>query len=81
MLSFSENKNKRDSKAEAKALDAEDKVDHALTSSTTSAKKPAWVDKHASKLKVSIDELSRLRKLKKTEDEKVIEGGEYTKRL
>lgn len=47
----------------------------------TKARKPAWVDKNAQKLKVSIDDVSRLRKLKKTEDEAVIGGSEYATRL
>lgn len=47
----------------------------------TKSRKPAWVDKNASKLKVSIDDVSRLRKLKKTEDEAVIGGTEYATRL
>lgn len=44
-------------------------------------RRPAWVDSHASKMKVSINEVSRLRKLKKTEDEAVIEGADYATRL
>jgi len=39
------------------------------------------VDQHAAKLKVSIEDVSRLRKLKKTEDEQVIEGADYATRL
>lgn len=48
---------------------------------TAVKRKPAWVDKHASTLKVSINEVSRLRKLKKTEDEAVIQGDDYATRL
>ena len=44
-------------------------------------RRPAWVDSHASKMKVSINDVSRLRKLKKTEDEAVIEGADYATRL
>lgn len=39
------------------------------------------MDHNAAKLKVSIDDVSRLRKLKKTEDEQVIEGADYATRL
>ena len=39
------------------------------------------MDHNAAKLKVSIDDVSRLRKLKKTEDEQVIEGSDYATRL
>ena len=75
MLTFTENKNKRSLKAEDKALKQATQLGDATK------RKPAWVDKHAQKLKVGIDDVSRLRKLKKTEDEKVIEGKEYSDRL
>ena len=78
MLQFTENKRKRD-------LKKEDKDSQKLTSSLNDPKakvrKPAWIDPHASKIKVSIDDVSRLRKLKKTENEKEIEGDEYARRL
>lgn len=45
------------------------------------SKRPAWVDKSDAKLQVDIESKSRLRKLKQTEDEKEVDGGEYTKRL
>ena len=44
-------------------------------------RRSAWEDPHAAKMKVSIDDVSRLRKLKKTEDEAVIEGADYATRL
>ena len=75
MLTFTENKNKRSLKSEDKALKQVAQLGDATK------RKPAWVDKHAQKLKVGIDDVSRLRKLKKTEDEKVIEGKEYSDRL
>lgn len=43
--------------------------------------KPAWVDKSLDKLTVNIEDKSRLRKLKQTEDEKQIKGSEYAERL
>ena len=42
---------------------------------------PAWVDKQANSIKVDISNESRLRKLKKTENEDVIEGADFQKRL
>lgn len=44
-------------------------------------KKPAWVDESDAKFNVDIDSKSRLRKLKQTEAEKVVDGDEYSKRL
>jgi U3 small nucleolar RNA-associated protein 18 len=43
--------------------------------------KPAWEDKGVGKIKIDINNQSRLRKLKKDEDENVIEGPEFSKRL
>ena len=40
-------------------------------------KVPAWVDKNDKNVKVNIEDVSRLRKLKKTEDEADIEGAEF----
>jgi hypothetical protein len=45
------------------------------------AKRPAWHDKNDANVKVDIDGVSRLRKLKKTEEEKEVAGEEYTSRL
>ena len=39
------------------------------------------IDQHAAKLQVSIEDVSRMRKLKKTEDERVIGGADYATRL
>jgi hypothetical protein len=39
------------------------------------------MDKHTNKLSVSIEDVSRLRKLKKEEGEKEIRGKEYADRL
>ena len=75
MLLFTENKRKRNIKAEEKGLKQE------LLLGDPKKRKPAWVDKHTSNLKVGIEDVSRLRKLKKTEDEKEIKGKEYTARL
>lgn len=44
-------------------------------------KKPVWFDKADSKVHVDIENRSRLRKLKKEENEKELLGDEYTKRL
>ena len=44
-------------------------------------KKPAWQDDADSKIKVDIESVSRLRKLKKTEEEKEVQGTDYTQRL
>ena len=44
-------------------------------------RKPAWVDKNDATVRVDIDSVARLRKLKQTEDEKEIQGAEYTERL
>ena len=40
-------------------------------------KVPAWVDKNDRNVRVNIEDVSRLRKLKKTEDEAEVEGAEY----
>ena len=83
MLQFTENKSarKRDNKAKGKHSKALNAETISFEETTEVKRKPAWVDKHAAQLKVSIDDVSRLRKLKKTEDEVVIEGGEYATRL
>lgn len=65
MLEFTENKER---KRDSKAEEKKVPV-------------PAWEDKNESKLKVNIQKESRLRKLKTTEDEKVIKGNEYSSRL
>ena len=52
--------------------ESDDSDDNIVEQMTAVKRKPAWVDKHASTLKVSINEVSRLRKLMKTEDEAVI---------
>ena len=44
-------------------------------------RKPAWKDNGEKKLSVSIEDVSRLRKLKKTEAESTIQGAEYAERL
>lgn len=44
-------------------------------------RKPAWIDKNDEEISVDISKLSRLRKLRKTEDEKTIKGDEYQDRL
>ena len=86
MLQFSENKKPRKREIKAKTKSAQI-VDDSSSDSEIEVKnevtqrRPAWVDTDASKLKVSIEDVSRLRKLKKTEDEKVIEGAEYATRL
>ena len=46
---------------------------------TEESKKPAWVDNQV--LKVNIEDTSRLRKLKTTEGEKIIDGNDYADRL
>ena len=86
MLQFTESKKpqrKRDLKAKTKKIvDSDNSSDEGeMIIQEAEVRKPAWVDKHAAKLKVSIDEVSRLRKLKKTEGEQVIEGADYAARL
>ena len=63
MLSFTENKNKRKEKAEGKLKQKEE-----LT------RQPAWHDVKLEKMQVSIEDKSRLRKLKTTEAETHIKG-------
>ena len=43
--------------------------------------KPAWEDPSVGQIKVDINTQSRLRKLKQDEDENMIEGQEFSKRL
>jgi len=62
MLSFTENKKKREEKADDKEA------------AKVQQRQPAWQDKSMQKLQVSIEEKSRLRKLKKSEAETHIEG-------
>lgn len=92
MLQFEENKRprKRDVKTSVKSktlLKAHLQDSGADSDSDQSSggrqveRRPAWVDPHSAKMKVSIDDVSRLRKLKKTEDEVVIEGADYATRL
>lgn len=75
MLQFVENKQKkRDLKRSDKA---EEKIQNALGEALqveNRGKRPAWVDNYAAKLSVSIDDVSRLRKLKQTEKETHING-------
>ncbi len=66
MLSFTENKKKRSTKAENKTAAKEEH-----------RREPAWHDSNLDKLKVSIEEKSRLRKLKKSEAETHIQGNDY----
>lgn len=47
----------------------------------TLQKKPVWVDDEEEMTRVNIANVSRLRKLRKEEDEKVISGPEYVSRL
>ena len=42
---------------------------------------PAWVNKNDREVRVNILDVSRMRKLKKTEDEAEIDGAEYKSRL
>ena len=72
MLFFTENKRKRDVKAAEK---------DPVGQPEAQVRKPAWMDKHTNKLSVSIEDVSRLRKLKKEEGEKEIRGKEYADRL
>ena len=65
MLEFSENKSKK----------REQKTERKTKD------QPVWVDKHEAKLEVDISKQSRLRKLKQTEEEDVVGGAEYSKRL
>ena len=44
-------------------------------------KRPVWSDSADANLDIDIDSKSRLRKLKQSEDEKTVQGDEYTKRL
>ena len=72
MLQFTENKRKREVKAEEK--ETQNELDKQI-------RKPAWKDKHTEKISVSIEDVSRLRKLKKEEGETRIKGAEYADRL
>lgn len=93
MLQFEENRKpgglrKRDLKAKSKALkttiyesSSDNNSEEESDSGQPQVRRPAWVDPHTSKMKVSIDDVSRLRKLKKTEDEAVIEGADYADRI
>ena len=86
MLQFTESKKpmrKRDLKAKTKKVVNSDQSSDEDENIVDMApvRKPAWVDHNAAKLKVSIDDVSRLRKLKKTESEQVIEGADYAARL
>ncbi|KRX05392.1 WD40-repeat-containing domain [Pseudocohnilembus persalinus] len=45
------------------------------------AKNEAWVDEHDKEIDIDISQVARLRKLRKTMDEKIISGEEYQKRL
>ena len=60
LLQFTENKRKREVKAEEK--ETQNELDKQV-------RKPAWKDKHTDKISVSIEDVSRLRKLKKEEGE------------
>jgi U3 small nucleolar RNA-associated protein 18 len=48
---------------------------------TSAVRKPAWTDEGVAKIKVDINDISRLRKLKSKEGEAVIKGDEFSKRL
>ena len=72
MLQFTENKRKRDVKASEK--ESQDEPEKQV-------RKPAWMDKHTNKMSVSIEDVSRLRKLKKEEGETKIKGADYADRL
>ncbi|KAJ0051822.1 hypothetical protein Pint_03198 [Pistacia integerrima] len=47
----------------------------------TQQKKPVWVDEEELQTKIDIAKVSRLRKLRKEEDEKLISGSDYVSRL
>ena len=56
-------------------------LDESSSKEEAQQRKPVWVDEEEEKASVNITNVSRLRKLRKEEDEKSISGSEYVSRL
>ena len=80
MLSFTENKEKQ-TPTSIKPREEKQSGKQSAKSAKKQNNGPAWVDKGVENIKVSIEDKSRLRKLKTKEDETHIRGNEYAKRL
>ncbi|XP_022931221.1 U3 small nucleolar RNA-associated protein 18 homolog isoform X3 [Cucurbita moschata] len=56
-------------------------LDESVNEEEPQQRKPVWIDEEEEKATVNITNVSRLRKLRKEEDEKSISGSEYVSRL
>ena len=49
--------------------------------STVNSKRPAWIDKNDQEISIDISKIARLRKLRKSDNEMIIQGDQYQDRL